>query len=144
MNKVLYHGGAPGFRPGDVIEPHETRHIDDCEICRAQADENHKPGTVFASPVRIYAKFYASKYVKGWLYIVEPIGEFQPSDGDPFESYYGPALRVLSVSERAVVLTMSERRRLWRAWTEADKARGIGERNISAAWAYERLIGIRR
>ena len=123
---VLYHGGAPGFRPGDVIYPHETKHVDDCPTCAARADENHRPDQVFATPVRIYAKFYASKYVGGWLYLVESVGALERSDADSIETYSAPAMRVVKVSERAVVMTMSERRHLYRLWERSDRSLGRG------------------
>lgn len=115
-NMVLYHGGAPGFRPGDLIEPHPTKHLDGCEWCASGADDNHAPEFVFATAERLYAKYYASKYGKGWLYIVTPEGEMLPSQHDPFETYQARSFRVVSVSERAVLLTMGERKRLQRLW----------------------------
>lgn len=121
---MLYHGGASGFRPGDIVEPHEGKKVDDCPWCKANADDSHRPDRVFATTFRLYAKFYASKWVGGSLYIVEPAGETEPSPEDPFDSLHASALRVLKVSERGVVLTGTERRRLQRLWREADRAAG--------------------
>lgn len=135
---ILYHGGAPGFRPGDLIQPHETKHLDGCAICQAAADENHLPDQVFATTLRIYGKHHASKWGRGWLYIVEPEGDLVRSDADPFETYHAPAFRVVSVSERGVELTMSERRRLYRLWKADDRARGRG--NFPGAWAMDRAL----
>lgn len=124
---MLYHGGAPGFRPGDLIGPHEGKKVDDCPWCEANADESHRPDRVFATTHRLYAKFYASKWVGGSLYIVEPIGAVEESTKDRFDSVHAPALRVLKVSERGVELTRTERRRLQRLWREADIAAGLAQ-----------------
>lgn len=123
----LYHGGAPGFRVGDLILPHETKHIDDCPTCAARADENHAPDRVFATPVRIYGKFYASKWVGGSLYLVAPEGDCERSVADSIETYQAPALRVLRVSETNCLLTMSERRKLHRLWAAADRSAGYAQ-----------------
>ena len=122
--QALYHGGAPGFKRGDVIEPHETRHIDGCPICAARLDENHAPERVFATPERIYAKYYASKWGRGSVYIVEPVGGFERSTEDTIESYESPGLRVLKVLATRVQLTQSERRHLYRVWHAADLRAG--------------------
>ena len=117
---TLFHGGAPGFRVGDLIEPHETKHDDDCEWCRQRLDENHEPDRVFATTFRLYARYYASKWGQGSVYVVEPVGEMVPSDADPFETYHAPAFRVVRLEAVSVTLDMTERRRLYRLWGEAD------------------------
>ena len=127
VSVILYHGGAPGFRVGDLIEPHETKHLDGCPVCEAGADENHLPDRVFATPVRLYAKYYASKWGNGTLYLVETVGIYSRSIPDSIETYHAGALRVVKVSEVAVELTMSERRHLYRIWGEADKAAAFAQ-----------------
>lgn len=129
-----WHGGVPGLSVGDLIKPgHERKHHDGCQWCearKAQAeggdapflDPLAKPDRVYFTSDRLYAKHYASLYGRGWLYRVEPVGEVEKSEEDSIESWCAPAVRVLSVYERAVLLTMSERRRLFRAWTLADQA----------------------
>lgn len=143
---VLYHGGAPGFRTGDRIEPHETRHVDGCPVCAARADESHLPDRVFATPVRIYAKHFASKWGRGSLYIVEPEGELQRSEADSIETYHAPALRVVKVSEVGVLLTMSERRHLYRVWGDADRAAVFaqGPEYEAREFMLRTLLGFRR
>ena len=121
VSAILYHGGAPGFRVGDLILPHETQKVDECPVCAAGADDNHLPYKVFATPIRIYGKYYASKYVGGSLYLVEPVGECERSTADSIETYYADSMRVAKVVDVGVVLTMSERRHLYRIWSEADK-----------------------
>lgn len=140
----LYHGGVPFLRVGELIEPHETKRFDDCPTCRAGRDGNHRPDRVFATPVRLYAKWYASKWVLGWIYQVEPVGELESGmDSDSIESWCAPALRVVRVVERAVELTMSERRRLYRMWTEADRAKGLPEDYLPDR-RVQRLLGMQR
>ena len=136
MTTALYHGGIPGLRPGDLIEPgHRRAALDGCPWCeaRAQGDayhgidgpSQHQDG-VYLTPIRLYAKHYASLYGRGDLYRVEPIGELVASTEDTMPTVIAPAARVLSVYERAVLLTDTERRRLWREWSAADAAAGQG------------------
>ena len=128
---MLYHGGARGMRPGDVIEPHPPNYVDGCEICDAHRQgaeiaiggqvidpANHAPEFVFATTDREYGKFYASKFPRGDLYRVEPIGELIPSEHDPFPTWMARSFRVLAVYERRVELTNSQRRRLLKRWPD--------------------------
>jgi hypothetical protein len=132
---ALFHGGVPGLRVGDLIQPgHERQLHDDCLWCQARA--NNVPGPagiddrtgrrdrVYATSSRLYAKHYASLWGRGDLYRVEPVGEPEPSTEDSIDSICAPSLRVAAVLDRAVLLTDSERRRLHREWLAADKARG--------------------
>lgn len=130
----LFHGGIPGLRVGDGITPgHERRHHDGCPWCEARArGEAHlgldgpskHPDQVYATTNRLYAKFHASLYGRGDLYRVEPNEAQQRSEEDTVESYRAPEFRVAAVLDRAVLLTNSERRRLWREWGVADKKGG--------------------
>lgn len=132
MTIYLYHGGVPGLRAGDLIEPgHERTGHPGCAFCEARARGEAHLGVdgpaqdadrVYASTSRIYAKHYASLYGRGDLYRVEPVGELVRSPEDTVETFKAPALRVIAVLERAVLLTWSERRRLSREWTAADLA----------------------
>ena len=141
----LYHGGAPGFDIGDLITPHGTKHFDGCPTCAALADENHLPDRVFATPIRIYAKHYASKWGRGSLYLVEPTGKVERSEADSLETYHAPAWCVVWVCERGVELTMSERRHLYRLWGESDRSAGFGQdgRSQLEDLRLRRLLGIR-
>lgn len=126
----LWHGGVPMLRPGDLIEPgHERRIHDGCPWCVARASghshlgldgPSHRPDHVYLTPSRDYARYHASLWGRGDLYRVEPVGDVERSPEDTVESYVAPAARVLSVPERAVLLTMTQRRRVWRLWSEAD------------------------
>ena len=124
----LFHGGVPGLRPGDLIEPGHTRKVHDgCVWCAARAvlpavlDGNaDHADQVYLTPVRMYARYYASLYGRGDLYQVEPLCELARSSEDTVETWRVPAARVLVAVDRAVLLTNSERRRLRRMWGEAD------------------------
>ena len=131
---ALYHGGIPGLRVGDMIEPgHERKPVKGCPWCDARAKGEAGPGGidgpsvhpqhVYATTHRLYAKHYASLYGRGDLYRVETVGESVRSDEDSFETYHAPALRVLSILDRAILLTMTERRRIGREWLAADHAK---------------------
>lgn len=137
MSGFFYHGGRPRLHVGDVITAElGGRPIHDgCPFCAGRQREaeggpaaiiDHlprHPDQVYATSHRLYAKYYASLWGRGDLYRVSPIGEPVPSDEDNFPSWHAPAWRVESVYERAVLLTWTERRRLFREWTVADKAR---------------------
>lgn len=138
----LYHGGAPGFQPRSVINPHPTKHREGCPWCESGADDSHLPDRVFVTPMRLYARYYASKWGLGWLYLVEPNPDMEVSDSDSFETYHAPSFVVRSICERAIELTMTERRRLLRLWREADEARGVVvPPGLDAA--LERMLGVR-
>ena len=126
----LFHGGVPGLRPGDLIEPgHERKPHEGCAWCAARAElaptldglPLHED-RVYLTPERSYARYYASLYGRGDLYQVEAIGHLQMSTEDTVETWTAPAARVLVAVDRAVLLTMGERRRLYRSWGAADAA----------------------
>lgn len=131
---ALYHGGIPGKLVGDLIEPgHERRTHDGCPWCEARAaggaylnsdGPSLRIGQVYATTNRLYAKHYASLWGYGDLYRVEPRGELTRSNEDSVETFTAPGFEVVSIYQRAVLLTWSERRRLGREWTEADRAVG--------------------
>jgi len=130
----FYHGGVPDLRPGDLLVPgHSRRHHDGCPWCLARAaggahlglDGPSQREAVYFTPVRLYAKFHASLYGRGDLYRVEPVGDLELSTEDTVETWTAPAARVLSVYDRAVLLTDTERRRLNRLWADADKKRSL-------------------
>ena len=66
----LFHGGAPGLRPGGLIEPGPARKAHEgCAWCAARAalppsQDGHALHTdrVYLTPARLYAKYYASLY----------------------------------------------------------------------------------
>lgn len=131
-----YHGGRPGLRPGDTITADLTGRplLDDCPFCAAR---NHQaatgtptlidplpahPDRVYATTNRLYAKHYASLWGRGDLYRVVPIDQPIRSDEDTIPTWHAEAWKIASVYDRAVDLTWSERRKLWKQWTEADRA----------------------
>lgn len=130
--RILFHGGVPGLRVGDLIEPgHERKPHPGCPYCVARAAGDAHLGIdgpsadserVYCTTSRMYAKHYASLYGRGDLYRVEPVGELIRSPEDTVETFKAPALRVVAVIDRVVLLTNSERRRLLREWTAADTA----------------------
>lgn len=128
MTNRLFHGGVPGLRPGDLIEPgHHRPSHDGCPWCAAREDGTATldplpahGDRVYATPHKLYARFYASLYGLGDLYRVAPVGETLPSREDPIETHTAPAYRVTQVVDRAVRLIPAERRRLARQWEAAD------------------------
>src|SRR3990167_9945994 len=126
----LFHGGVPGLRAGDLIEPgHERKVHDGCAWCAARAQ---LPATsdglpehadrVYLTPERSYARYYASLYGRGDLYQVEAVGDLERSAEDTVETWTAPAARVIVAVDLAVLLTQGERRRLYRSWSAADAA----------------------
>jgi hypothetical protein len=135
----LFHGGMPGLKPGGLITPHAPNVVDGCAICAAKAAGEQpvvkglgvvdplteRPDRVYVTSDREYARFYASKYPLGDLYVIEPVGELEPSGEDHFPSWTVPAARVVSVYDRAVRLTPHQRRTLLRRWQAADLEHAI-------------------
>lgn len=134
----LFHGGRPSMRVGEVITSDlgGRPQLDGCPICAQRAAQSvggerpdidalpAHPDRVYATPSRLYARHYASLWGRGWLYGVTPTGPVERSSEDSIETYHAPGWRVVSVLERAVLLTWSERRRLWREWEAADQSAG--------------------
>lgn len=128
---ILYHGGVPDLRVGDLIEPgHERMAHPGCPWCAARTRGEAHLGIdgpsedadrVYCTTNRLYAKHYASLWGRGDLYRVEPVGDLARSTEDTVESFKAPALRVAAVLDRAVLLTRSERRRLYREWRASDE-----------------------
>ena len=114
----LYHGGVPGLRPGDLIEPghpqgpsrrkFEALYLGKVDPPTWNADLVH------LTPSRIYAAGYAHNYPHGDLYRAEPVGVVDVSGEDGPETYMAPAARVIAAVDRAVTLTASEIRRALR------------------------------
>lgn len=134
MNRY-FHGGIPDLKPGDLITPHPPKVVDDCPICVARANgqtavisgepvdpATGRPDRVYVTTDREYARFYASKFWQGDLYVVEPVGDLEPSTEDRFPSWTCEAARVRTVYQRCVLLTPKQRRALLKRWTAADLA----------------------
>jgi hypothetical protein len=128
-NIALYHGGVPGLKPGDLLVPgHARKHHDGCKWCEARAKGEAYEGMdgpsqevgVYMTSERLYAKYHASLYGYGDLYRVEPVGELRRSTEDSWPTFISPEARVVSVYDRAVRLTDTERRRLQREWDRWD------------------------
>ncbi len=128
---TYYHGGVPGLRAGDVLLPgHSRQHHDGCPWCEARAagkslggmDPPSQRDAVYVTTSREYAQFHASLYGRGDLYIVEPIGPLEESKEDRFPSWTCASAVVRTVYKRAVLLTWSQRRRMYRLWEAADAA----------------------
>lgn len=146
----LWHGGVPDLRAGDVIQPGSLRKTHPgCQICEARERADtigasldpiaRHADRVYLTPIREYARFYASMYGRGDLYRVEPFGELQRSTEDTMETWTAPAARVVAVVDRAVLLTMSQRRRLHRMWADAE-----GADPLEASREYDRLWALAR
>lgn len=132
----LWHGGIPDLRAGDLIEPgHERKQHEGCVFCEARAAggageiDGHavdaptgRPDRVYATTDREYARWYASLYGRGDLYRVDPVGEVEQSTEDLFPTWTAPALRVVAVVDRYVLLDDKRRRALLRRWTALERA----------------------
>lgn len=118
-----FHGGAPGLRVGDRIEPQplgEGRHLlDGCPTCEARkagqqlATDDLDPSKVYVTTDREYARFFAAGYPRGALYVVEPVGEMTPSL-DPVPSWGCSAARITGVYDACVRFKPADLRRFRR------------------------------
>lgn len=133
---LLYHGGRPGLRVGDILTGGHTRRMHEgCPTCAAR--EAGRPTTidppaehvaVYATTSRLYALHYASLWGRGDLYRVrlDPAAA-QRSSEDTIESWHAPSAVIVAVLDRAVLLTAGQRRALMREWSAADAAaHGVG------------------
>lgn len=127
---TYYHGSTPGLRPGQLLVPSEPNFLDDCPICQAKKagiDTGIDPPTghpdrIYITTDRDYGRFYASKYPRGDLYVVEPVGEIEPSTEDYFPTFKVTSARVRAVYDRYIQLTMAQRRSLQRRWPDGPPA----------------------
>jgi hypothetical protein len=128
-----FHGGIPGLKVGDLLTPHPPNYVDNCEVCAAKkAGQNYavdgqvvdpltgRPDRIYITSDREYARFYASKFPRGDLYVVDPEGEMELSTEDHWPTWSAPAARVRSVYDRYVQLTAGQRRAMLKRWTAAD------------------------
>lgn len=135
---ILFHGGVPGLRAGQLLTPHAPNVVDGCAICEARAagrdwadaagnvvDPATRQEMVYATDDRAYARFYASKYPFGDLYRVEMLGDVVESTEDHWATWCAPKARVVSVLERSVMLTAAQRRTLLRKWQRFDRDAGV-------------------
>lgn len=126
MDQPWYHGGAPGLKVGDYLEPRpagDTKHLhDDCAVCVARAaglplpDDDLDPTKVYITSERIYAKLYAVGYPRGAIYRVEPEGELTESpDPDATGSRACDRAKIVAVLDPLVAsLRPTDMRRLGR------------------------------
>lgn len=128
MTARYWHGGIPGLRPGDLIQPVSvtgtTDHlVDGCPTCEARKatgrpeDGGPRSDRVYVTTNREYARLYAAGWPRGALYRVEPLGELEETTGrdDPLPSWAVPEARVLAVYDACVQFTP----RMIRRWTAA-------------------------
>jgi hypothetical protein len=140
----FFHGGVAGLGVGEIITPGhaDERHVDGCAICAAHAagtstaiDPLTPPDRVYVTTDRDYARYYASRAVLGWLYVVEPLGELTTSHEDQFPSWWCSSARVISIYERAVRLSHAQRRRLFVRWGGNEVEYAAMVRSIGGAHA---------
>ncbi|HSR50656.1 MAG TPA: hypothetical protein VLV83_07485 [Acidobacteriota bacterium] len=121
---LLFHGGVSGLRRGDIILPNmaEHRYVEGCPHCEAQRegvaalDPPTPPDWVYASTHKLYARYYASRAMKGDLYKVRLAQDIEESTEDPFPTWRARQATVIRVVERSIALTMKERRNLFLQW----------------------------
>lgn len=141
--KKLYHGGVAGLLVGDIIRPGmaEHRYVPGCPHCEAQrrgetlVDPPTPPEWVYATHDWLYARYYASRAVRGTLYVVEPVGPTEASTEDLIPTVRAKAFRVVRVMERNITLTMTERRALWRTLGGTDEEFEEMVREVTGAGA---------
>lgn len=125
----LYHGGVPNLMTGEVLTAdHARRHHEGCPICEARSkgqnpaiDPLSAQHGVYVSESREYARYYASLYGSGDLYLIKPIGDLRESAEEKgWRAWVCERAKVLKVIEHRVTLTMPERRRLYLKWALKD------------------------
>ncbi len=147
---TLFHGGAASLWPGHIIKPNmsHTRYFDGCSQCEAQRlnlniegfDPITPHGFVYATLDREYARYYASRAGKGWLYEVRLADDAEPSTEDPFPTWRASAATVVRVNEKRITLTMDERQQLFIRWggTEAEFKSMVSKLEIDAIFRRSR------
>lgn len=118
----FYYGGQPNLQPGDIVEPaHLVETHEACTECDELEDGLRSGEIVWGSQViffseeRLYAKFYSTLYGRGWLYLVEPVGEYESSKLDRMQSCTTGHLRIVRIVEKSVILKPNEMRQIRRS-----------------------------
>ena len=95
----LFHGGAKGRKPGDILLPAKAR----SEGYQSwHPNEEHK-ALVWITADRMNARTYAViREPRGWVYEVEPLGSVTPERGVWNLNVGTPKARVVRVFERKV------------------------------------------
>jgi hypothetical protein len=127
----LFHGGISDLWKGSILKPNmaHLRYLDGCPQCEAQRngtasllgfDPETPANFIYATTDREYARYYASRAGRGWLYEVEIDDSSEPSKEDPFPTWRAPEARIIRVLEKRITLTMQERRNLFIRWGGTD------------------------
>lgn len=135
----LFHGGVGDLWPNSIIKPNmaHARYLDGCPTCELQKsgraghvglDPETPHDFVYGTSDREYARYYASRANKGWLYEIELSDPVQKSIEDPFPTWRSSSGRIIRVIEKRITLTMTERRELFLRWggTEFEFAAMVG------------------
>lgn len=107
-----------------------ARYLDGCPTCEAQKhgvssvlglDPETPENFIYATADREYARYYASRAGRGWLYEVElDQGSIEASVEDPFPTWRAAEARTVRVLEKRITLTMPERKALFIRWGGTD------------------------
>ena len=102
-----FHGGYPGLRAGETLQPPDTTGTDRTlsQWVSHEAPHAKRRDVVYVASVRDVARAYAAFYPDGALYEVRPLGDIEP-DPDcetPGLSWQCPAATVLSVVDPVVL-----------------------------------------
>ncbi|MGW5930545.1 hypothetical protein ACWF2L_30585 [Streptomyces anulatus] len=150
----LFHGGAPGLKPGDLIVPGPPHVVDGCDICAARAagrdyvvpgvgvidPPTGRPDRVYVTSDRPYALFHASRYVLGDAYTVQLTADVEASTEDYFPTWCAPYAVVTGVISRAVRLTHAQRGTLVRRWGALEDSRRRAAYGIRAGQAEQAAL----
>jgi hypothetical protein len=122
----FFHGGVPGLRKGDLLKGGHTRDNlhPGCKFCEERAaaapgqggaidPASSHPEHVYFTADKEYARYHASLYGRGDLYLVDPGADFERSTEDLVLSFHAPSVTIIGVIERRVLLRWSERRTLY-------------------------------
>jgi hypothetical protein len=106
---AYFHGGYPGLKPGDLIQPPDTTGTG--HRLSAIAAEHNGPAhstrtdVVYVTTGRDVARAFAAFYPDGALYRVEPLGDLEPDpdSGITGLSWQCPAARIAVVVDPVVL-----------------------------------------
>lgn len=118
-----FHGGAPGLRAGDWIEPGHPRgpkrrgliEILGSDVANVLDPPTLHSDRVYLTRSRLYASLYAHTWPKGDLYEVEPLGPVLPAWEDGPETVTAARARIRAVVRRGVTLPKHKLERAARA-----------------------------
>ena len=102
---VWFHGGYPGLRPWELVEPPDTTGTNHTlsRYVPPGAPHGTRTDVVYITSSKTVARVYAAWYPNGAVYVVEPYGDLEPDPDAPGLGAMCGCARVVAVLHPQVI-----------------------------------------